>query len=223
MEREAFKQIDEYSRKLQEDPKSLVFLALSEIYLSNGLIDEALEVCKRGLNIHPELARVKLLLAKIYLSKSLIDESVKILNDVISKDNGNIMAHNLLLSAYEKSGKQKEAEEEKKKLENLATFGNNNVKSQDDNQDEVVTPTLAELYVKQGLYDEAIRVYKKIVEVDPLNDIARERINNLKKEKEEAKSLYKKRMKDTIIHMKKTIEDLQESIKKIEEEIDSVK
>lgn len=221
MDKEVFKQIDEYARKLQEEPNSLVFVPLAELYINNGLIDEALEVCNKGLNVHPELARAKVLLGKITMEKGMNEEAIKILQDVTAKDPANMLAHILLEQVYNRSGKEKEAADERKKIENFQQFGQNHHQMNPDKQEEVLTPTLAELYVKQGLYDDAMRVYRKIIEIDPLNEDARKRLEELKKEKEETKLAYKKRMQDTVTVMKKSVDELQEAVRKLEEELKS--
>lgn len=46
---------------------------------------------------------------------------------------------------------------------------------------EITTNTIAELYIKQGYIDKAIDIYKAIMELDPSNDAARIKIEELQK------------------------------------------
>jgi tetratricopeptide (TPR) repeat protein len=43
----------------------------------------------------------------------------------------------------------------------------------------IATRTLAELYAKQGKYDESIEVYRRLLDVDPLNEAYRNRLHEL--------------------------------------------
>ena len=49
----------------------------------------------------------------------------------------------------------------------------------DENAEPIPTATLAEIYVKQGLNDKAIKIYQEILEQNPQNVSARERLQEL--------------------------------------------
>ncbi|MEM7646011.1 MAG: hypothetical protein AAF203_03795, partial [Pseudomonadota bacterium] len=46
--------IEEYQLMLMKNPRSLVFAALAEAYRKMGLLDEALEVTRKGLQHNPK-------------------------------------------------------------------------------------------------------------------------------------------------------------------------
>lgn len=46
-------EIETLSQKLETDPKSKVFAQLADAYRKSNMIDEAIEIAKKGLEIHP--------------------------------------------------------------------------------------------------------------------------------------------------------------------------
>lgn len=46
----------------------------------------------------------------------------------------------------------------------------------------IVSPTLADIYLQQGYIEAAIDIYDKLVRNEPSNDIYRKRLKTLKKE-----------------------------------------
>jgi tetratricopeptide (TPR) repeat protein len=86
------------------NPNSKIFVKLAEEYRKSGLIDEALDVCKKGLEANPNYLSGNMVLAKIQFDQgeyqAALDEALK----VASMQSDNIMAQNLLLELYIKLG-----------------------------------------------------------------------------------------------------------------------
>ena len=67
--------ICEYLRRLQEDPASRVFVPVVEYYRRAGRLDEALDICREGLEHNPDYQVGRVALAKCYLDKKWFTEA----------------------------------------------------------------------------------------------------------------------------------------------------
>lgn len=59
----------QYLRQYQKDPASRVFAPLAEAYRKAGLIDEAIEIAREGLRIHPRFTGGRVALARALFDK----------------------------------------------------------------------------------------------------------------------------------------------------------
>lgn len=84
--------IKEYDQELERDPESPVFVALADAYRENGLLDEALAVCQRGLKFHAKYAAAHLVLGQIYMDKGIADLAESELNLAVQLDPNNAIA-----------------------------------------------------------------------------------------------------------------------------------
>ena len=64
--------IYDYLKKYQEDPTSRVFAPLAEAYRKAGLIDEAIEIAREGLRVHPNFVGGRVALIPWVICKSRI-------------------------------------------------------------------------------------------------------------------------------------------------------
>lgn len=75
-----------YLKKYQEDPSSRVFAPLAEAYRKAGLVDEAIEIAREGLRIHPGFAGGRVALARALFDKrefaAVVDELATVVRDV---------------------------------------------------------------------------------------------------------------------------------------------
>ena len=55
------------------------------------------------------------------------------------------------------------------------------MENQTNHKIEITTNTIAELYIKQGYIDKALDIYRAILELDPSNDAARIKIDEIQK------------------------------------------
>jgi tetratricopeptide (TPR) repeat protein len=93
-------QIYHYLKKYQEDPTSRVFAPLAEAYRKAGLLDEAIDICRDGLRIHPNFIGGRVALARAFFDKRFYEDVVKELEPVIADAPDNLVAQRLLADSY---------------------------------------------------------------------------------------------------------------------------
>jgi len=235
-------EIKKYEDVLAKDPRSYCFAPLAELYRKLGLLDDAVQVAKRGIEAHPEYVGGYMALGRTLFEMGLKDESKVALERVVKVTPDNFLAQKLLSQIYIEQGddvsaekalqvlvllnpddvegklmlealgraaaKRKEAEqkiiaEEGFSFENADSFSTCHFvedSSENSDFDEVQSPknsvdlqmvtapsgkdplatvTVAELYVKQGVLERAIEVYKELLEADPDNDELKKRFIEL--------------------------------------------
>lgn len=114
--------MDEEKDKLKTAPNSLVFVSLASMYLDNGMIDEAIDLCKSGLSIEPNNEEAHLILARAEYERGNREDSKKILIDILSMNPENKSAKELLdsidsASEEEDSTEKREEIKEEGKIE----------------------------------------------------------------------------------------------------------
>jgi tetratricopeptide (TPR) repeat protein len=85
-----------YLKKFQDDPTSRVFAPLAEAYRKSGLIDEALEIAREGMRVHPNFVGGRVALARALLDKKLFTEVVDDLVPVVRDNPDNLVAQRLV-------------------------------------------------------------------------------------------------------------------------------
>lgn len=93
-------QIYHYLRRYQEDPTSRVFAPLAEAYRRAGLLDEAVEICRDGLRIHPHFIGGRVALARALFDKGEYQEVVKELEPILLDAPDNLVAQKLVAESY---------------------------------------------------------------------------------------------------------------------------
>ncbi len=88
--------IYDYLKKYQEDPTSRIFAPLAEAYRKAGLLDEAIEIAREGLRVHPNFVGGRVALARALFEKKQYDEVVNELSIVVREVPDNIVAQRLL-------------------------------------------------------------------------------------------------------------------------------
>ena len=86
----------EYLKKYQEDPRSRVFAPLAEAYRKAGMVDEAIEVAREGMAIHPQFVGGRVALARALFDKKEYELVLKELEDVIQNAPDNLVAQRLV-------------------------------------------------------------------------------------------------------------------------------
>ncbi|MCC7440055.1 MAG: hypothetical protein IT285_00390 [Bdellovibrionales bacterium] len=89
-------QIYRYLKLFQENPSSRVFAPLAEAYRKAGLVEEALEVAREGLRVHPNFVGGKVALARALFDQRAYSEVVATLEPVIDDVPDNLVAQRLL-------------------------------------------------------------------------------------------------------------------------------
>lgn len=85
-----------YLKKYQENPRSRIFAPLAEAYRKAGLIEEAIEIAKEGLAVHPNFVGGKVALARAYFDKKQYKDVISLLSTVVSEVPDNLVAQRLL-------------------------------------------------------------------------------------------------------------------------------
>ncbi len=101
---------------LKTAPNSLIFVSLASMYLDNGMVDEAIDLCKSGLKIEPENEEAHLILAQAEMEKGSIDNAQKRLVKLLQRNPENAAAKGLL-DQMEKRKKDEEGKSEEVKPE----------------------------------------------------------------------------------------------------------
>lgn len=99
----------EQLRRLQQDPTSRVFAPLAESYRRLGRVDEAIEICQRGLEHHPDFHGGRVALAKCFLDKTRYQDAQTELEKVVQLAPENLLAQKLLGEALTAQGLDSQA------------------------------------------------------------------------------------------------------------------
>jgi len=201
--------IGSYLQIVAKDPSSTAFVPLAEAYRQVGLLDDALEATKLGTKMLPHFSPGYSAMGRILGQMGRIDEAMSAYARALSIDRQSQaalvglarlhlirgereQARNILVQAKETyPGDHKisdmlkaldlprpwdkikpvlQAQESAVPVETVAI----------ETGEPIPTATLAEIYVKQGLTDKAVKIYNDILEHNPGNSAARERIMQLK-------------------------------------------
>lgn len=106
--------------KLEKAPNSLIFVSLASMYLDNGMVNEAIDLCKSGLEIEPQNEEAHLVFAKAEIEKGNKEDAKKRLKGILERNPENTAAKELLEqieTIVYKEQKEKEKEKEEKKEE----------------------------------------------------------------------------------------------------------
>ncbi len=111
--------IKKYEEILAKDPQSYCFAPLSELYRKVGLLDDALNVAKRGCDLHPTYVGGFMALGRAYHEKGMKGESRVALESVIRSTPDNLLAQKILSQVYVEAGEFAAAETALKTLLSL--------------------------------------------------------------------------------------------------------
>lgn len=92
--------IEYFSKRLEENPKSKVFMPLAMAYLKLEKFDEVIEVCTKGLDNNPDYIAAKTILAQAFLGKGMLNEAKGLLLEVATFSRDNYRANKLLGEIY---------------------------------------------------------------------------------------------------------------------------
>jgi predicted regulator of Ras-like GTPase activity (Roadblock/LC7/MglB family) len=95
---------DDMSDELAMDSGALIFATLADVYLSSGMVDEAISILKDGLSRNPTYTLAKLMLGRAYYMKGDIKEAVKILEGIYDDARGSENTNLYLGHCYKKLG-----------------------------------------------------------------------------------------------------------------------
>jgi tetratricopeptide (TPR) repeat protein len=103
-------EVKKYEDLLAKDPRSYCFAPLSELYRKLGLLDDAVNVAKHGIEIHPDYVGGYMALGRAYFEKGLKEECKAALERVVKVTPDNFLAQKLLSQIYIEQGDDVSAE-----------------------------------------------------------------------------------------------------------------
>ncbi len=89
-------EIKKYRAMLDENPASRVFATLAEVYRKQGMHDEAIGLCLKGLKYHPDYLSGRVVLGLAYFDKGMVKEASEELERVVSEKPDHLMATKVL-------------------------------------------------------------------------------------------------------------------------------
>jgi tetratricopeptide (TPR) repeat protein len=118
--------IKKYEDIMVKEPKSYCFAPLSELYRKLGLFDDAINVARRGSEIHPEYIGGQMALGRAFYEKGMKGDAKTAFMKVVQATPENHLAQKLLSQIYIDEGDLGSAE---KSLELLTAFNPEDVES----------------------------------------------------------------------------------------------
>jgi tetratricopeptide (TPR) repeat protein len=103
-------EIKKYEDMLAKDPRSYCFAPLAELYRKLGLLEDAVQVAKRGIEVHPEYVGGYMAYGRTLFEMGLKDESKAALERVVKVTPDNFLAQKLLSQIYIEQGDDVSAE-----------------------------------------------------------------------------------------------------------------
>jgi tetratricopeptide (TPR) repeat protein len=191
-----------YVEILAKDPHSTVFVTLGDAYRQLGMLDEALEIARKGVEGLPWFSPGHVVLGQILMARGESGEALGCFNKALTLDGESIAAFKGLAAIYCQKGQTDLARQVLERAEQIHP-GNSSIRhmlnqlfavtEEPESADAVApqadqvpsakapiaTTTIAELFVKQGLLSQACQVYRDILQADPENEQVRAKLIEL--------------------------------------------
>ncbi len=201
--------IGSYLQIVSKDPRSTAFVPLAEAYRQIGLMDDALEAARLGTRMLPHFSPGFSTLGRVLGQMGRIDEAMSAYAKALSIDRQSqatlvgLARLHMIRSERDQARKilhqAKEFHPDDEKITDMlnaldlprpwseikqGSHTQETVSPDDTTPEEtgepIPTVTLAEVYVRQGLTNEAVKVYQDILKLNPDNTEARERMMQLR-------------------------------------------
>jgi tetratricopeptide (TPR) repeat protein len=102
-------EIERLTEKLSKDPNSLVFAPLADAYRKIDLIEEAIDILKKGLEKHPNYASAYIVLGRCYQDQKMFELARSEFDKALEVDPGNFLAAKLYAGVLVSLGQKDEA------------------------------------------------------------------------------------------------------------------
>jgi len=186
--------IRRHEERLAKDPSSLAFAQLADLYRKAGRADDAIGVCREGLKRYPQYATARLILAKTLVAEERLDEARAEVDAILQASPNDVQCHRLAAEIDRRRGRVDAAaghlervsaldpgDKESRALLGLlradtasAAEGAGFIRLLRD--DTFATVPFGMLCLEQGLTEEAVAVFMRILRKDPDNAEVRERL-----------------------------------------------
>lgn len=173
--------VDRLRVSWETDRTSLAFVALGEALRRRGDLDEAIRICREGLDHRPNHSSGHLVLGRCFFDKGDLTEAIREFEEVVSLDSRNALALRLLGLALKAKGwsgpppagaARPEGRVEPEKPERRPI-------PEDLVEIEFFTETMAGILERQGFVRKALEVYERLAAAHPERAGLRERIASL--------------------------------------------
>jgi tetratricopeptide (TPR) repeat protein len=101
--------LEDLRRRVQQDPSSIAFAQLAEEYRRAAMFQEAVDVCKAGLAVHPSYLSARVTLGRALLEIQQFEDAQRELEQVLQSAPENLAAIRGLADVYHRQGALAEA------------------------------------------------------------------------------------------------------------------
>ena len=101
--------LDDLRRRVQQDPSSIAFAQLAEEFRRASMFQEAVDVCRAGLDIHPTYLSARVTLGRALVELQQFDEAQSELQQVLQSAPENLAAIRGLADVFHRQGALSEA------------------------------------------------------------------------------------------------------------------
>lgn len=188
-------EIELYRQIMSKDPSSQAFVYLAEALWEREMFTEAIETCVNGLRLHPHDLRARVILGLSYLRMNEFDLAEAELLKAKEMLEINTVTYQALAEIYDRKGDTQEAVRCRRLSETILAPAVAELEAEvhepeieplseeiEYEKGEVATVTMAELYVKQGHLEEAIEVYRRVLQDSPHIEGLADRLAELEKQ-----------------------------------------
>lgn len=187
-----------------QESNTTVMMNMADTYIQQGSLDEAIDIYQKILKKEPDNERVKSALTRVYAMFAGINPETAVARRGGGQGAAEKDDHQVQREAREKAQREAQVRSQRKSPPDGSKSGKSDTSNQGminaigndkedeidgDNQDEFMTVTVAEIYTKQGLLNEALKIYQKILEIEPGNQEAKLKKEELEKKMKEQEAL----------------------------------
>ena len=197
-----------YTEILVKDPSSTIFISLAETYRKMGMFDDARQIISRGLDLHPDVSPAYIVLARLLCQLEDFSGSVVAFEQALELDQENLAAlvgyarvqillgdeeaaRELLLRARALSSADPvinklllSLPEENSAAESSPADLAHSDEAEEDSSP-LVSSTLAELYLVQGLTAKALDLFQRLSALNPDDLFFRRKVKELEAQLDE--------------------------------------
>jgi len=199
-----------YTEILIKDPSSTIFISLAETYRKMGMFDDARQIISRGLDLHPDVSPAYIVLARLLCQLEDFSGSVVAFEQALELDPENlaalvgyarvqillgdeVAARELLLRARALSSADPVInklllslpEENAAEVSDVKPDKSEETEEMEENSSPLVSSTLAELYLVQGLTAKALDLFQRLSALNPDDLLFRRKVKELEAQLDE--------------------------------------
>lgn len=198
-----------YTEILVKDPKSTIFVSLAETYRKMGMFEDSRQIIVRGLELHPDFSPAHIVLARVLCQLEDFEASEGAFQRALDIDPDSLAA----LVGYARVkillGQEDDARDLLLRARHLSpadlvinklllSLPNTDIAMDEVEVDEepkavsaapLISQTLGDLYLKQGLKEDALKVYQELLTQNPDDLALRRKIKELESDFSSAEAI----------------------------------